>query len=251
MPGASGCAAHAKPFCCKRDTCHDPSGRHLPLRPGRRFFFVLFSAFRFAVNAALLERPLIIGFFWAACQGDLEGTMRLCIFYELFWLDAIPAGTQIPPNAAAATLAGLSLMHVYSLSTPAEALFVAAGTSILARLFAALEGAQRVVENIVFSRYAAARQRQRAPFQPGRLVRRALVNMVLIQGVAFSVALAALVALFAVALPPVWPYLASSKATWGQLWILGSLGAVLSLRYRPAYVTLAGGMGVAVAWRFF
>ena len=177
--------------------------------------------------------------------------MRLCIFYEHFWLDAIPAGTQIPPNAAAATLAGLSLMHVYSLSTPAEALFVAAGTSILARLFAALEGAQRVVENIVFSRYAAARQRQRAPFQPGRLVRRALVNMVLLQGVAFSVALAGLIALFAVALPPVWPYLASSKATWGQLWILGSLGAVLSLRYRPAYVTLAGGMGVAVAWRFF
>jgi PTS system mannose-specific IIC component len=142
-------------------------------------------------------------------------------------------------------------MHVFSLSTPAEALCVAGATSVLARLFSALEGAQRVVENIVFSRYAAARQRQRTPFEPGRLVRRALINMVLIQGLAFSVALAGLIALFAVALPLVWPYLGSSRATWGQLWMLGSLGAVLSLRYRPAYVTLAGGMGAAVAWRFF
>ena len=177
--------------------------------------------------------------------------LNLCIFYELFWLDGIPAGTHIPPNAAAAALAGLSLMHVFSLTTPAEALCVAAATSILARLFSGLEGAQRVVENIVFSRYAAARQRQRAPFEPGRLVRRALVNTVVIQGLVFAVALAGLIALFAVALPKVWPYLASSRASWGQLWILGSLGAVLSLRYRPAYAALAGGMGMAVAWRFF
>lgn len=194
---------------------------------------------------------MVIGCCWAAVQGDLDATLKLCIFYELFWLDGIPAGTQIPPNAAAATLAGLSLMHVFSLSTPAEALFVAAATSILARLFAALDGAQRVVENIVLSRYTAARLRLRAPFEPGRLIRRALVNMAVIQGLTFSVALAGLIALFAVGLPAVWPYLASSRASWGQLWILGSLGAVLSLRYRPAYVTLAGGMGVALAWRFF
>ena len=238
-------------FPCRRDTCHDPSGRYPASRPWRRFFFVLFSSFRFAVNAALLERPLLIGCFWAACQGDLQATLNLCIFYELFWLDGIPAGTIIPPNAAAATLAGLSLMHVFSLSTPAEALCVAAATSVLARLFSALEGAQRVVENIVFSRYTAARQRQRAPIEPGRLIRRALVNMAVMQGVTFSAALAGLIAIFSVALPVVWPYLASSKATWGQLWILGSLGAVLSLRYRPAYVTLAGGMGAAVLWRFF
>ncbi|KHK04501.1 hypothetical protein NY78_0282 [Desulfovibrio sp. TomC] len=142
-------------------------------------------------------------------------------------------------------------MHVFSLTTPAEALCVAAATSVLARLFSTLEGAQRVVENIVFSRYTAARQRQHAPIEPGRLIRRALVNMAVLQGVAFSAALAGLIAIFSVALPLVWPYLSSSKATWGQLWILGSLGAVLSLRYRPAYVTLAGGMGAAVLWRFF
>jgi PTS system mannose-specific IIC component len=177
--------------------------------------------------------------------------LKLCVFYELFWLDGIPAGTQIPPNAAAATLAGLSLWHVFSFSTPAEALCVAAATSVLARLFAALEGAQRLVENIGYSRYAAARQRQRAAFEPGLLVRRALAKTAILQGLTFAAALAGLIALFTVALPKVWPYLASSRATWGQLWILGSLGAVLSLRYRPAYATLAGGMGLAVAWRFF
>lgn len=234
-----------------RDTNHDPSGRHPAPCFQRRFFFVLFSSFRFFLNVALLERPLIIGFFWAAVYGDLDATLKLCLFYELFWLDGIPAGTHIPPNAAAATLAGLSLVHVFQLTSPAEALFVAATTSILARLFAALEGVQRVVENIVLSRYMAARERARALFAPGRLIRRALIDMVVLNGVAFSVALAGLVALYAVVLPTVWPFLASSNATWSQLWILGSLGGVLSLRYRPAYLTLAGGMGVAVLWCLF
>lgn len=195
-----------------------------------------------------MERPLIIGFAWAAVYGDLDLTLKLCLFYELFWLDGIPAGTHIPPNAAASTLAGLSLMHVFNLTSPAEALFVAASTALLGRLFAALEGMQRMVENIVLSRYTAARERAKAPFAPGRLIRRAFGDMVLINGVAFSVALAALVALYHMLLPKVWPYLYSSGATWSQLWILGSLGGVLSLRYRPAYMVLAGGMVVTMLW---
>lgn len=139
-------------------------------------------------------------------------------------------------------------MHVFQLTSPAEALFVAASTAILGRLFAALEGAQRLVENIVLSRYTAARERTRAPFSPGRLIRRAFADMAILNGLTFGVVLAGLIALFHVLLPRVWPYLASSGATWSQLWILGSLGGVLSLRYRPAYVVLAGGMALAMAW---
>jgi len=232
----------------KREPKHDPSGRYPAARVWRGFFFVLFSSFRFFVNAAMLERPLVIGFAWAAVYGDLELTLRLCLFYELFWLDGIPAGTHIPPNAAASTLAGLSLLHVFKLTSPAEALFVAATTALLGRLFAALEGAQRVVENIVLSRYTAARERTKAFFSPGRLIRRAFYDMVLLNGLAFSVALAGLVALYHVLLPKVWPYLSSSGASWSQLWILGSLGGVLSLRYRPAYMVLAGGMVLTMLW---
>ena len=139
-------------------------------------------------------------------------------------------------------------MHVFRLTSPAEALVVAATTAMLGRLFAALEGAQRVVENIVLSRYTAARERTKAFFSPGRLIRRALCDMVLLNGVAFSVALAGLIALYAALLPRAWPFLASSGATWSQLWILGSLGGVLSLRYRPAYVALACGMALTVVW---
>mgnify|MGYP001394872825 CR=1 FL=1 len=180
--------------------------------------------------------------------GDLGATLKLCLFYELFWLDGIPAGTHIPPNAVASTLAGLSLMHVFHLTSPAEALFVAATTAILARLFAALEGAQRVMENILLSRYKAASERSLASFSPGRLIRRACLDMAVLNGAAFSVALAGLIAIYYGLLPAVWPYLSSSRATWSHLWILGSLGGVLSLRYRPAYVTLALGVGIALVW---
>ena len=72
--------------------------------------------------------------------------------------------------------------------------------------------------------------------------------MVLLNGVTISVCLSALIALFYVLLPRVWPYLSTSHATWSQLWLLGSLGGILSLRYRPAYVVLALGAGVAVLW---
>jgi mannose PTS system EIIC component len=195
-----------------------------------------------------LERPLIIGLFWAAIYGDLDATLKLCLFYELFWLDGIPAGTHIPPNAAASTLAGLSLVHVFALSSPAEALLVAASTAFLARLFAALEGVQRVVENIMYSRYLSAVDRARRPFRPGRLIRRAGCNMVILNGAAISVCLSALIALFYVLLPRVWPYLYTSHATWSQLWLLGSLGGILSLRYRPAYVVLALGAVLVVLW---
>jgi PTS system mannose-specific IIC component len=139
-------------------------------------------------------------------------------------------------------------MHVFSLTSPAEALLVAGTTAILARLFAALEGVQRVVENIMFSRYLSAVERARLPFRPGRLIRRAGLNMVMLNGTAFCVSLSGLIALFCVILPRVWPYLATSRATWSQLWLLGSLGGILSLRYRPAYVLLAVGAGVAVLW---
>lgn len=139
-------------------------------------------------------------------------------------------------------------MHVFSLSTPAEAMLVAGTTAVLARLFGALEGVQRLVENIMYSRYLSAVERARQPFRPGRLIRRAGLNMFLLGGTAFCVSLSAFIALFYVLLPRVWPYLSTSRATWSQLWLLGSLGGILSLRYRPAYVLLAVGAGVALLW---
>ena len=50
--------------------------------------------------------------------------------------------------------------HVFALSSPAEALLVAGTTAVLARLFAALEGVQRLVENIMIDRVAAAMGRR-------------------------------------------------------------------------------------------
>ena len=139
-------------------------------------------------------------------------------------------------------------MHVFALSSPAEAMLVATSTAVLARLFAALEGVQRLVENIMLSRYLSALERARQAFRPGRLIRRAGVNMVMVNGAAISVFLSGFIALFCVLLPRVWPYLATARATWSQLWLLGSLGGILSLRYRPAYVVLALGAVAAVLW---
>lgn len=125
---------------------------------------------------------------------------------------------------------------------------MAGSTAVLARLFAALEGGQRLMENIFYSRYLSAIERSRLEFHPGRLIRRAGLNMLVVGGTAFCVCLSGFIALFCVLLPRLWPYLTTSRASWSQLWLLGSLGGILSLRYRPAYMVLALGAGAALLW---
>jgi len=64
--------------------------------------------------------------------------------------------------------------------------------------------------------------------------------------VAFILALAWLLALAHLGMPVLAPELSGLTLTWPHLWALGSIGALLSLRHRPAYAVLLGGTALAV-----
>jgi len=212
------------------------------------FFFVLFSSFRFALNLIILERPLAVGFFWGAIFGDMGTSLSVALFFELFWLDLIPAGTYIPPNSVAPTLAALSLTRALDLSTPSQALFAIVLSVPLARLFSRVEDFQREYEDKAFARFQGALGKSGAVFAPGALVLRSIADMAVINGIVFCLVLTALTVLASFLAPRLLPLTAGYPVSWAQIWLLGSLGAVFSLRYRPAYAALLVSVALAAAW---
>jgi len=212
------------------------------------FFFVLFTSLRFSLNLFPLDRPLVVGLVYGAVFGDIPTCMNIAVFFELFWLDLFPAGTFIPPNQAAATLATLTLAHCFGL-TEAPGVLAAAVLSLpLALIFARLEAFHRRFETAAQARAVEAAARKGGVVSPGRLILRSLTDMAIINGVCFSLALAGLIAAGNLLFAMIGPLLEHQSKSFAHLWILGSLGGVLSLRHRPAYVVLSAGVGISILW---
>ncbi len=214
-------------------------------------FFALFSSFRFALNLIILERPLAVGFIWGAVFGDMGLALSVALFFELFWLDLIPAGAYIPPNSVAPTLASLSLVQSLGLNSPAGALFAIFLCAPLARLFSRVEGFQREYEDKVFDRFRASVGDAGAVMAPGTLIFRSIMDMTVINAIVFCLVLAVLAVLASYLAPRLLPLAAGYPVSWWHIWLLGSLGAVFSLRYRPAYAALGCFAALAAAWRIF
>lgn len=212
-----------------------------------RFFFALFSLFRFSVSIGLIERPLVVGLFWGLFVGPLEPSLYIAIFYELLWLDFIPVGTFIPPHMTAACLTALALSSRFGLDTqPLIALPLVFGLP-MAWLGAKLE---RTMRDRLNRSYSGVLQWVRKPLDtdvPGRLLMGSLASKVLANWLFFLVGAGGLALLLRFALKHYGPTLAALVVTWPQLLIAASVGGLLALRLRSLYVAVAVG---AVAFGF-
>ncbi|GFK95144.1 hypothetical protein NNJEOMEG_03002 [Fundidesulfovibrio magnetotacticus] len=170
----------------------------------------------------------------------------MSLFFELLWLDVIPAGTIIPPNALAPTLACLAALHLYGISSPAVAAVLIVACLPLGRLFSRLENYHRVFCNEGFNSFVLWVKNPGRPGGPAAMTRRSILVMFPINMAAFTLALAWLLALAHLGLPLLAPELSELKLTWPHLWAVGSIGAVLSLRHRPAYAVVLAGAFLAV-----
>ena len=190
-----------------------------------------------------------MGFFWGLATGDFSVCLGISLFFELVWLDLFPAGTIIHPQALAPTLASLAVVHHFGIDKPSVAALVMAAALPLGLLFAQLERYHRQFENRAHSSLLVwARYPSRAA-DPVKLTRRSILVMAPLNIVVFALSLTLLTALTAVLLPPLTPVLGPIPMTWPHLWVVASIGAVLSLRHRPAYAILLGGVGLALASR--
>lgn len=190
-----------------------------------------------------------MGFFWGAVTGDFTVSLGVSLFFELIWLDLFPAGTIIPPQSLAPTLASLAVVRHFGITQPSVAALVMVASLPLGLLFARLERYHRQYENrshsslLVWARYPSRSS------GPVKLTRASILLMAPLNLAVFALSLTLLTAFTAVMLPMVTPMLGRIPMTWPHLWVIASIGAVLSLRHRPAYAILLGGVGLALASR--
>lgn len=214
--------------------------------------FTLFSLLRFAFNLGVVERPLVQGLLWGLMTGDVTFAVSVSLIFELFWLDLIPAGTFIPPNAAASNMAALALCAVFGLHEPSQVVFPVLLALPLAWVASRGEQILRRWQNTGYDSLQAWLHAGLAgDYHPGRLVRRAACQAAVAYLLFFLAGFAVLSALTGWLLsqgllrPP------SAMFSWPHLWITSSLGGLLALRVPGAYAVLVlGACLVAVAGLF-
>lgn len=195
-----------------------------------------------------MERPLAQGLLWGLFSGNWEVSLGVAIFYELFWLDLIPAGSYIPPNSSISTLIALGLVNYFGLSLPSQLVWPLLMSIPMALIARELEAYQRRLQNNSYNALLHwARSAHPIEHLPERLIHASLLQLLIMNFVLFSFGLLALIGCYTILqehLPAdylVFPF------SWGWLWILAAVGGLLSLRLRPAYATLCISIGVFVA----
>lgn len=205
-------------------------------------FFAVFSLFRNTISLGLLERPLVIGLFWGAFSNNYEMALSISIFFELFWLDLIPAGTYIPPHLTATTFATLSLCTWLNASAPGQVLAIIFACMPLAWAGARLEGLLREKQRKSYNQLLNWSRKPLEPRLPGLLIARSTLTAFAGSWVLFFITILALYWALDWFLYNFSSFLQSLDITWPHLWITATLGGVMALRLRRAYVVLSIGI---------
>lgn len=203
----------------------------------------LASVLRFSCYIALLDRPLFVAGIWGVCTGDWALAVSLGIFFELFFMDLLGAGTYIPPSGVFSLLLCLLLADSFALSPQAVPVLPVVATLPLAGLGARLEQWFRQRRVKLHNFFVEDGQMERpvsllsiiasiSELWVGQVLLFVLVSLGL-----FWVGQAALAVFNFLSLPS---YLSSASAwpvSWPVFWLVGALGGVLSLRVKKAFVS--------------
>ncbi len=175
-------------------------------------------------------------------MGDITTSLYMAIFFELFWLDLIPAGTFLPPHLTAATFSALSLTTYFGFDHPARIMIILFASMPLAWLGTKVEEMLREQEKNSYNQLLNWARNPESSNMPTILVLRSLGRTFLASWVFFFITI--LILKYAIGgLVAVYPgLLASIDITWTQLWIAASLGGLMALRLKRVYVILGTGV---------
>ena len=191
-----------------------------------------------------------MGLCWGVATGDMTTAISVALFFELFWMDLIPAGTFLPPNMLAPTLGTLTLAAAHALSGPSQIVWVMLATMPLAGLGRHIEGALRAGQNANYTRLLKD-VRGVDTFRPEPMVRGALLRFMAANWLFFVLAVGLVGWGFDMLRPVVIDLSAWLPLQWWQLWFAASIGGLLSIRLRRGYVLLACGVVVVLCVIFF
>ncbi len=169
---------------------------------------------------------------------------RGCSVYELFWADAFPAGTYVPPHRILATFLTLMLASALEFNTAGQILPLLLPGLLLAWLGARMEIWLRMRQNSSYDLLWQWSIENGQKFKPEALVQKALAQLAAAS--AFLYFCSFLICYYSLqAIYSHWPW-EFAAFTWQHLWSIGLLGAILSLRSRRAYKVLALGAALLI-----
>ncbi len=175
--------------------------------------------------------------------GETFPTLYLAIFFELLWLDLIPVGTFIPPNAIFSLVASVLLMHFFQLEGTGELFLLVLLTLPGAYLMARLEGWERVRQNRNYNLILRQSRDKWGNFQPEKMIWRSLAGSLANKLAGASIGIYLLSLIFPLlnnllVLDP--------KLDWHHLILASSISGLAALRVKKAYASLIMGMTLIV-----
>jgi PTS system mannose-specific IIC component len=185
-----------------------------------------------------------LGLLFGYISGDWSTSLGVAIFFELFWLDAFPAGTFVPPHRILATFLTLTLSWALGFQSPGQILPLLLPSALLAALGSRLEVWQRMQQNSSYNQLLQWARQDIQRFQPELLVKKGLLQLSAANALLYMLSFLACYYLFQQA-HSYWQFELQGLA-WEHIWSLGLIGPVLSLRSKRAYQLLVLGAAILV-----
>ncbi len=176
---------------------------------------------------------------------DIFTAMYIAVFFELLWIDIIPAGTFIPPNAIFCVVATICLMEIFGLAHTSQILPLMIMTIPIAFLSSWLEGVQRTGQNKNYNVILQQTRKTPAKYRPDLMIRTSVIQSFLIYLITGLLGIYLLLGIFSfihIYLP------LENIIQWPHLILIASISALAALRIKKAYISLMVGMVLIAAY---
>ncbi len=208
--------------------------------------------FRFAVPLGLLDRPLAAAFVLILLTGEIFPVLYVAIFFELLWIDLIPAGTFIPPNAVFCLVATTALIVYFQLESIEQIFFLMLLTIPGAYMLSLFESWHRVRQNKSYNLILRQSRDKFDSFQPEKMIFKSMAGSWGMNFLAACVGLYLLTLIFP--LINILPQPDQDILKWPHLLMIASISAIAALRIRKAYTSLILAMliiAIFLAWKLW
>ena len=168
------------------------------------------------------------------------------VFLELFWLDFFPAGTFIPPQSLLALFLVLTTATLLGVDSPPEIALLLAAALPMGWVGSRVERFQRSLQDVSYNVLVNSARRG-SGYAPGKLVKRSLAQTVVLSFLLFLALQTLFLFTFRAVFAAAGDIVRAVPLGWTHLWVIATLGPLLSLRHRVPYLYLLGAAGIVGA----
>lgn len=181
----------------------------------------------------------MIGLCWGAYSGDYQSSLYISIFFELFWLDVIPAGTFVPPHLTASTLAALVTATAFGLNNPPEVLIPIIVSMPLAWIGNKFESLLRIWQNKNYNNMLNWARNPEDRTIPSSMVLQSLLLSIVVSTFFFFCSILVIFLVTNILRDAAAPFFSSMHLKWFHIWIAATIGGLMAIRLRRVYLFLA------------